>query len=222
MGTGSSKVSGGGGSKSKLFNEVAFDENKQSWDDFVESFGPLVTSAEKDDLSGYIATGQSFSLNEKFYDKTKGPLTPKQQKTVDALDKAIGSHETPANGIYTRYVDSGAIKGMLGLNDSQMGQVLGFQSMKSSDQALLSKALSQTVAFSPSYTSTSAVTEHLFSHRLFKREISVPKGTKAYAAINNKGEHEVVFGRNMRTKIDHVSWDGKHIVFHEVFDGYEQ
>ena len=90
--------------------------------------------------------------------------------------------------------------------------------MNESELAQLNGALKGTLSFSKSYSSTSAIKKHIFSGKPFRREISVPKGTPAFAA--NRVEHETVFGRNLKTELDHVSWDGKHIVIHERFVGY--
>ena len=57
---------------------------------------------------------------------------------------------------------------------------------------------------------------------ILERKINVPKGTNAYAVKKNAQESEVIFGRNMKAKLSHISVsnDG-HIVFHEVYDGYK-
>lgn len=218
MGRGSSKV-GAGGSSGAMFTNQAFDEKSQTWEEFEASFGPKITASEKIDLAGYVATWKSFDLNKKFWSGKEDTLTIGEKKTVAALDKAISEHTTPADGMFTRFVDSAAVKNNLGLSDAQLSMLKSIHTMDSSQIATLNQALKGTVSLSQSYTSTSAINAHLFASKHFRREISVPKGTHAFAT--NKSEHEVVFGRGMKTVLDHVSLDGKQIVLHERFIGYD-
>lgn len=217
MGRGVSKVGGGGGG-AKTFTSAPFDESKDNWNDFEKSFGAAISKEDEKTLDGYVGTGKSFSLNKKLYDPSAGPLSESQQKTVDALDKVISTHKTPKDGVFTRYVDDGAIKNTLKLSNEQMGLLKSIKSMDKSEIAMLNQALKGTMSESPSFSSTSAVSKHLFKGRPFKREISVPKGTNAFAT--NSFEHEVIFGRNMKTILNSVSWDGQHIVLHESFVKY--
>lgn len=218
MGRGSSKVSGGAGG-GKLFTDTPFDQNTESWDEFAKAFGPAISISDANKLSGYVATWKAFDLNKKFWDHKTHTLTDKEKETVAALDKTIASHTTPKDGVFTRYVDSGAVKNNFGLTDAQLKMLKSIHTMDSSQIDMLNKALKGTISLSESYTSTSAVSKHLFGSKHFRREISVPKGTHAFAT--NPKEHEVIFGRNLKTKLDHVSLDGSQIVLHEVFVGYD-
>lgn len=222
MGRGSSKIGGGGA----LFSNGAFtddtttfEEAKAKWNSFRQSFGSVGHVEENIIESEYTGTGKSFALNRKLYNGKEDELTMAQKGTMMALDKAISEHHTPSNAVYTRYSSKDAIQGILGLSDSQMSQLLGIPSFSNSDMALLNKAVGGTETLSKGYNSTSAIKQHLFSNQLFRREISVPKGTNAYCS-KNRSEHEVIFGRNMKTVLDHISYDGQNIVLHEKFLGY--
>lgn len=218
MGRGTSKVGVGGGGGT-LFTAAPFDENNQTWAEFEASFGEKVSAEDQKKLKGYVATWKSFDLNKKFWDNKTSTLTASEKETVAALDKVIGNHTTPKDGVFTRYVDSGAVKNILGLSDSQLKTLKSIHGMDSSEIAMLNKALKGTESLSLSYSSTSAVKSHLFGSKHFRREISVPKGTHAFAT--NPHEHEVIFGRGMKTVLDHISLDGKQIVLHERFIGYD-
>lgn len=220
MGRGSSKVKSGGGGGGPMFTNQAFDGSKQDWEEFEASFGPKPTAQEQQDLKGYVATWKSFDLNKKFWDNKQNTLTAAEKQTVKTLDKVIGEHATPNDGVFTRFVDSKAIKNNFNLTDEQVKMIKSIHKMDASQIDLLNKAMKGTQSLAQSYTSTSAISKHLFDSKHFRREISVPKGTHAFAT--NKHEHEVIFGRNMKTVLDHISVDGSQIVFHEKFIGYEQ
>lgn len=220
MGRGSSKVgAGGGGGAMQLFTNAAFDEDNEIWDEFEKSFGPKISAEDRQKLKGYVATWKAFDLNKKFWDNKTSTLTASEKETVATLDKTIASHTTPKDAVFTRYVDSGAVQNILGLSDSQLKTLKSIHTMDSSQIDMLNQALKGTQSLSLSYSSTSAVSKHLFSSKHFRREISVPKGTHAFAT--NPHEHEVIFGRGMKTVLDHVSLDGKQIVLHERFIGYD-
>ena len=63
MGRGSSKVGGGGGA-AKIFTNQAFDQDKQNWSEFQDSFGPKISPSDQIQLAGYVATWKSFDLNK--------------------------------------------------------------------------------------------------------------------------------------------------------------
>lgn len=220
MGRGASKAGSGGG---KLYSNEAFNENGEDWDEFENSFGPKLSMTDAVSLGNYVGTSQSFKLNEKLYTNKEDSLTDKERNTMETLDRVISTHKTPRDGVFTRYVGSNAIQDTLGLSNAQMADLLDAGSMDSKELALLNKALKGTISKSASYTSTSATKEHMFSGwHSFRREISIPKGTPAFAC--NRKEHETIFGRNMKTVLDHVGYDKQshHVVLYERFIGYEE
>ena len=232
MGRGSSKVSGGaafGGIMNKSGFEYSggWRTETTEWQAYMDSFGPHLTDDDNASIRGYVGTGSAFSLNESFYAPDKRQRTDAMQKTADNLDRLVDSHQTPADGYYTRYVDDYAIPDLLGLTKDQTAML---SSANESNIADFNKALSGSTMFSPAYTSVAASAStdyHVFSNRMFRREISAPKGTKALA-VKNSSETEVVFGRNMHTVLDHVSYDANarnghgQIVLHERFVKYDK
>ena len=279
MGTGSSKLGGGGGAKrtKKSTQPQDFPEafapgkdfqavngvdhaartvsrtTQGEWDQYSASMNANVSAADEKAImrdftttpnskgayvNGYVRTQNSFAINEAFYDpKNDGKSInqifsrPSDRKTVKALDKAINNHVTPADASYTRFSSPGGIQGAFGLSNAQMQMLSQAGSMTPSQLAQLNKALSGSGSFSKSYTSTSANRSlNAFSNPnakqskgfIFERKINIPKGTNAFAPRKNAQESEVIFGRNMKTKLTGISVgsDG-HIVLHETFDGYQ-
>ena len=218
------------------------------WDRYSASMNANVSAADeaaimrdfdmrKGGLTGYVRTQNAFNINSALYDKNNAgkPISKifkrkADRDTVNALDRAINNHSTPADGSYTRFSSPGGIQGAFGLSDQQMAMLSQARGMSPSQLAQLSKAMNGSKSHSAAYTSTSANRSlNAFSDPnakqskgfIFERKISVPKGTKAYAPKKNAQESEVIFGRGMSTRITGitVSTDG-HIVIHEMFDGY--
>lgn len=231
MGSGRSPA---GGVKKAVEFPQAFVENENlspfkqadQWQDYKKSFGPDVTDEQEKALDGYVATANSFHINKFLYDPNLGyeSLSKGDKKTVDTLDEVISTHKTPADAKFTRYVDDSGALALLGLSGKQGNTLMKAidQYQKTQDPALLdqiNKSLVGSTGHSDSFTSTSATKDHLFSHRQFRREISVPSGTNAFAA-NNDSEHEIIFGRKMNTEVTGISFDGNQVVIHERFVSY--
>lgn len=235
MGRGRSGINtkANGGKELKNFSiafsddRLSFNEEKREWEKFERSFGDPPTRGELRDLSGYVATGASFTINRKLYTPELGEkaLSDSEKRTVKTLDRMVDSHVTPKDAKFVRYIDGDGATAMLGMNSQQsrlfMDAVKEIQRGDTDALAKLNKSIVGATAHSASFTSTSATSNHLFSSRLFKREIDVQKGTKAFAT-NNRSEHEVIFGRNMNTSITGISFDGRHIVIHESFENYNE
>lgn len=272
MGTGSSKLGGGGGTKrtkkstqpqdfpeafapGKDFQAVggvnhvtrtASRTTQREWDQYSASMNQGVTASDEaaimtagyGTLKGYVRTSNSFNINAALYNPQNAGKTDAQifkrkadRDTVKALDKAIKNNVTPADASYTRFSSPSGIQGAFGLSNAQMQMLSQAGSMTPSQLAQLNKALSGSGSFSKAYTSTSANRSlNAFSNPnakqskgfIFERKINIPKGTNAFAPRKNAQESEVIFGRNMKTKLTgiSVSSDG-HIVLHETFDGYQ-
>ena len=200
-------------------------QKKKYWKEYEAKFGPAVTEEQEKDLDGYVATSNSFHINKFLYDPDLGyeSLSKQNKKTVDTLDDVISTHKTPADAKYTRYVDDEGMLALLGLNEKQGDTLMKAidQYQKTQDSALLdqiNKSLVGSTGHSESFTSSSASKHHLFSHRQFRREISAPAGTNAFAT--NGDEHEVIFGRKMNTEVTGISFDGNQVVIHERFVSY--
>ena len=194
-------------------------------------------------LYGYVRTTNSFQINKALYDPNNASKTDAQiftrrdrkgqlrdLQTVKALDKAISTHKTPADASYVRFGGENSIKAAFGFTDSQMQMLSKAGSMTPSQLAQLNANLVGEKSYSRSYTSTSANRSmNAFKDPktkqakgfYYERKISVPKGTNALAVKKNAQESEVIFGRNLQTRLTGVSIspDG-HIVLHETYDGY--
>lgn len=236
MGSGRSPVGGGGGKVQQTdFPQAYTPDPKDWWDsawaDYEASFGDVLTDADNASIGGYVSSGNSFAINEYFYNEKKGgydAMSDKDKATVDALDGFIDSHRTPADARYTRYVDEDAVASLLGMDYNQKKMFLSaINQAKAGDTDMLNqlnKTVSGSKGYSASYTSTTAAKEHIFDRRDFRREISVPAKTKALAT--NKNEHEVIFGREMNTVVTGISLESlgisgrMQVVIHEKFVGY--
>jgi hypothetical protein len=216
---------------------------QQEWDQYVAQFGSDIPYSEEQKLMkdwdgsnvyGYIRTTNSMALNKQFYDndgKTPDQIFNKRTKqgrkdmeTVDALDSAINTHQTPADGMYYRFCTAKSLQRSYGLSDAQAQQVMQAASMSPAQLAQLNKALSGSKASSPGYTSVSAnrslnafknPTKSQSKGYTIERRISVRKGTNAFAAKRNAQESEVIFGRNFGVNFSHITVEGNHIVVHE-------
>lgn len=204
-------------------------------DAIMRQFDPT-PNAHGDNVSGYVRTRNSFAINEALYDpKNAGKSDsqifkrPEDVRTLQALDRAIGNHVTPADASYTRFCSEGAIAGAFGFDSNQMAMLKNAGNMTPSQLQQLSNTLSGTISFSNSYTSTSANRSlNAFKNPnnsqsrgfIFERKINVPQGTHAYAPRGNAQESEVIFGRKMSTQFMGLSIasDG-HIVIHEMYAG---
>jgi hypothetical protein len=230
---------------------------QRQWDQFTQSYQTGLDDADQaammkewnprtGEVYGYIRTTNSFAINEKLYDpkndgKTdrqifvqgakKGHNGQKDLKTVQTLDRAINSHTTAANGIYTRFCSPGALQATFGLSAAQMAKLQTAGTMTPAQLRLLNRAFTGKTSFSKAYTSTSANRSmNAFSdpnakqskNYIFERKLYMPQGTKAYAPQRNAQESEVIFGRRLQTRVMGitVSNDG-HVVIHEMFDGYK-
>ena len=150
--------------------------------------------------------------------------------TVRALDKAISQHKTPQDAIYTRYTGDDAMVATFGMDERQRSLLRGVLALRGSRSitpehiSALNDALKGSTGYNPSFTSTSANHNlNVFRSRPIERRFYTPGGTNALAASTNKIESEGVFGRGLRTEVDHISLsrDG-HIVFHERVLGYKR
>ena len=220
-------------------------ENAQKFvDDFAGDFD--VTDAEEQVLykswaddghpSGYIKTGNSFRINEKFYDpkndgKTLEELFPRTDRngtkidirTIRTMDKVIAQNTTKRNAIFTRYTTDNALKSVFGFTEEQVDDIVRYAFTGQDDKLReISEGFKGRTSYSKSYTSTSANKHaNVFQHQTFERRIYVPEGTNAFACKKNPVESETVFGRGMKTSLMKITHEGDHIVLHEYMEGYD-
>ena len=208
------------------------------WDNMMKDY-----DWQTDSLYGYVRTSNSFAINQALYDPANAGKTDAQiftrtdrrgvkrdLKTVQTMDNAIAAHQTQADASYTRFSSPAAIQSTFGLSDSQMAILSSARSMNAGELATLNSVMSGKSSYSKAYTSTSANRSmNAFGNPnarqsrgfIFERRLNVPKGTNAFAVSRNAQESEVIFGRNMKTQLTHISIgsDG-HIILHEQFAGY--
>ena len=215
------------------------------WDAYASLFGSDISSADeralmKDwdgrNLYGYIRTTNGMAINKQLCDnqgKTPDQIFSKRTKqgkndraTVDALDRAINSHTTPADGMYYRFCNQASLQRSYGLSSAEISQIMNAPNMTPSQLAQLNSALRGSRSTNPGYTSVSAnrslnafknPTKKQSVGYTIERRISVPGGTNAYAPKRNAQESEVIFGRNMSLNFSHISVEGRHIVVHEYY-----
>lgn len=213
------------------------------WDAYASKFGADISSADeaklmKDwdgtNLYGYFRTTNSMALNAQFYNnagKTPDQIFNKRTKqgrrdleTVQALDNAINTHTTPADGTYYRFCNPSSLQRSYGLSNAQMNLVMQAPNMTPSQLSSLNKALRGSKSSSPGYTSVSAnrslnafknPTAKQSKGYIIERRISVKAGTNAFAPKKNAQESEVVFGRNFGVTFSRVAVEGNHIVIYE-------
>ena len=216
---------------------------QQEWNDYASKYGADVSYADEQNLMkdwdgvnlyGYIRTTNAMELNKQFNQnpgKTPDEIFNKRTKqgkrdlaTVDALDRAINSHSTPADGSYYRFCNPASLQRSYGLSDAQLNMVLQAPNMSKSQLATLNASMRGYKASSHGYTSVSAnrslnafkdPTAKQSKGYTIERRISVKKGTKAYAPKRNAQESEVIFGRNFGVNFSHISVEGNHIIIHE-------
>lgn len=215
------------------------------WEDYVAQFGDDLSQSEydklmkqwdwqTDQLYGYFRTTNSMALNSQFSKnpgKTPDQIFDKNTKqgakdleTIDALDRAISSHATPADGLYYRFCNQKSLQRSYGLSDAQINLIMQAPNMNPSQLAQLNRAMSGSKCSNAGYTSVSANRSlNAFKNPsakqsqgyIIERRISIKKGTKAFAPRTNAQESEVVFGRNFGANFSHISVEGNHIVIHE-------
>ena len=230
---------------------------QRQWDQFAQGYQTGLNNADQNALMkewdprtgevyGYVRTTNSFAINKKLYDPNNDGKTDRQifvqgaqrghngmkdLRTVQTLDRAIDTHTTAANGIYTRFCTPNALRATFGLSAAQMQKLQTAASMTPAQLRTLNRAFNGKISFSKAYTSTSAnrsmnaFGNPNLSHSkgmIFERKLYIPQGTKAYASQRNAQESEVIFGRRLQTRVMGitVNTDG-HIVIHEMFDGYK-
>lgn len=195
-------------------------------------------------LYGYFRTTNAMEINKALNDPKNAGKTDAQiftrtdrrgvardLQTVQTLDKVINNNKTLKDASYTRFGTPASVQRAYGFTAQQMQMINNAPNMTAAQLKQLNSAIKGETSMTYSYTSTSANRSmNAFGNPnarqsigyTIERKINVPKGTNAYAPKQNAQESEVLFGRRMQTKLDHisVSKDG-HIVFHEKFDGYK-
>lgn len=225
----------------------AYDEHRDDWGGFVRRFGDDVSDEDMKLLDrywdseggfGYIQTGNSFEINEALYkpgneNKSIEELFTRQDskgvlrdlETVKTLDRAISTHKTPENAVYTRMAGSSAIKSIFGFTSEQMNVLKDANFLSDSQLKQLSSVFKGRTSASRSFTSTSANANlNVFKGKKFERRLYVPKGTNAMAARSNRDESEVIFGRGVQTELIGIGVNKKTgaIILHERFVGYKK
>lgn len=139
---------------------------------------------------GYVATANSFLINEKL--RLDKPLSDNDRKVVEALDSLINTNQLKDNFILYRNDGSGFIKAHFGLDISKMNNQEIVNALKLTGKTDFSDR---------GFYSVSAIKEeNYFQSRKIHTEIRVKKGTNAFITSNFE-ESEVILGRNQKFKI---------------------
>lgn len=149
--------------------------------------------------NGYVATANSFYINEKLRNSLK--LSSEDKKVIGSLDGLINTNKLKDNVILYRndgfgFVESHFKTDIKGLSNDD--------AIKKLKESKIDKILDK------GYLSTSAIkTENAFTHRKIHSEIRTKKGTNVFIA-NNFSESEIILGRNQKLNIiDIIEEDGK-------------
>ena len=150
---------------------------------------------------GYVATANSFFINEKL--RTDKPLSDRDKKIVDALDSLINTNKLKDNYIFYRNVRNDFIEATFGVVPSKnISETI--DEIKRTDIASYSDK---------GFTSVSAIkTENVFKNRPIHLEIRAKKGTKAIVTSNFE-ESEIILGRNQKMNLIDILEENEKIKF---------
>lgn len=148
---------------------------------------------------GYVASGNSFSINEKIREGKQ--LSEKDKKVVDSLDSLIKSNKIKDNVNLYRNDGLGFIESHFNIN---------IKGLDNGDAIKKLKATNVSEITNKGYFSTSTVkTANEFTWRKIHSEIRTKEGTNAFAP-DNFNESEIILGRNQKFNIvDIVEDNGK-------------
>lgn len=150
---------------------------------------------------GYVATANSFFINEKL--RTNKPLSDRDKKIVDALDSLINTNKLKDNYIFYRNVRNDFIEATFGVVPS-----------KNISETIDKIKRTNIASYSDKgFTSVSAIkTENVFKSRPIHLEIRVKKGTKAIVTSNFE-ESEIILGRNQKMNLIDILEENEKIKF---------
>ncbi len=150
---------------------------------------------------GYVATANSFFINEKL--RTDKPLSDRDKKIVDALDSLINTNKLKDNYIFYRNVRNDFIEATFGVVPS-----------KNISETIDEIKQTNIASYSDKgFTSVSAIkTENVFKNRPIHLEIRAKKGTKAIVTSNFE-ESEIILGRNQKMNLIDILEENEKIKF---------
>ena len=150
---------------------------------------------------GYVATANSFFINEKL--RTDTPLSDRDKKIVDALDSLINTNKLKDNYIFYRNVRNDFIEATFGVVSS-----------KNISETIDEIKRTNIASYSDKgFTSVSAIkTENVFKSRPIHLEIRAKKGTKAIVTSNFE-ESEIILGRNQKMNLIDILEENEKIKF---------
>ena len=150
---------------------------------------------------GYVATANSFFINEKL--RTDKPLSDRDKKIVDALDSLINTNKLKDNYIFYRNVRNDFIEATFGVVPS-----------KNISETIDKIKQTNIASYSDKgFTSVSAIkTENVFKNRPIHLEIRAKKGTKAIVTSNFE-ESEIILGRNQKMNLIDILEENEKIKF---------
>lgn len=150
---------------------------------------------------GYVATANSFFINEKL--RTDKPLSDRDKKIVDALDSLINTNKLKDNYIFYRNVRTDFIEATFGVVPS-----------KNISETIDEIKQTNIASYSDKgFTSVSAIkTENVFKNRPIHLEIRAKKGTKAIVTSNFE-ESEIILGRNQKMNLIDILEENEKIKF---------
>lgn len=173
---------------SQSFKDLSLEELQETYKN--QTIDQLNESIIMGEEKGYVATGNSFRLNEKL--RYGYSFEGDDKATLDALDSLIKNNVLKENIRLHRYVD-----------DDFIGDKFGVMTWGKSASEIIERMKSANITHfeDAGFSSASAIEKNnAFRHRKVEIKINAKKGTNAFVT-NNISESEVILGRNQRFKI---------------------
>ena len=141
---------------------------------------------------GYIATNESFKINEVLRSGGKIKSTNEQNKVISTLDNVIQKNKALKNIKVDRFDDESYFKAVVLSNADLLKDYSSIFDMLNSGKATFSNA---------AYTSTSYIPKYnFFKNRNVKTIINIPKDSSIYFT-DNDAESEIIIPRNAKYDI---------------------
>ncbi len=127
--------------------------------------------------SGYIQTGNSWTINKALRDGTEASLPPASRHTIDTLKKVIRNNTADRDFMAVRYADQNYL-------DACFGQTVS--GLKPADivAALRQNCLGQVLSEKAFMSVSMDPAKNVFTNKRVKLNVEVPKGANIYASSN--------------------------------------
>lgn len=170
------------------YKNLSFDDYKNAYkNQIIDKSNEKIIMGGED---GYVATGNSFRLNEML--RNGYNLDGEDKKTVNALDSLISKNQLKDNIMLHRNVD-----------DDFIGDKFGFSTWGKETKDIIQRIKDSNItSYSDGgFCSTSAIEKkNVFQQRKIQLKIQAKEGTNAYIT-SNASESEIILSRNQKFNI---------------------